>query len=145
MTATITIEGKIIGRKNPVLADWLFALPAEWESPTERILLRDLITRIVHEEVAAFKERQAEQRLLRVLTFREIAEAAARGKVTMGGRDLDQEVDPQAAVATALQAFEDRLYYVFVDGQQQQGLDAEVQLRPNSRVTFLRLVPLAGG
>jgi cytidylate kinase len=145
MTATITIEGKIVGQKKPLLADWLFALPTEWESPTERIHLRDLITRVVLEEVAAFKERQAEQRLLRVLTSREIVEAAAKGKVTMGGRDLDQEVAPQAAVATALQAFEDHIYYVFVDGQQQQGLDAEVQLKPNSRVTFLRLVPLAGG
>jgi hypothetical protein len=145
MTTTIVVEGKIVGRKKPVQADWPLALPVEWEAPGECIRLRDLITRVVLEEVAAFKDRQAERRLLRVMTAREIAEAGERGKVASGGSDLDQAVDPQAAVATALQAFEDRIYMVFIDGRQQQTLDDEVQLKPNSRVTFLRLVPLAGG
>jgi hypothetical protein len=55
------------------------------------------------------------------------------------------EVDDDVAVAVALQAFEDGLYFVFLDGQQQEDLDAEVRLRPDSTLTFIRLVALAGG
>lgn len=145
MAATITIEGKVIGRKKPVLSDWVFDLPVEWQDPAKHLYLRDFITKVVLDEIAAFKERQAQRRLIRVLTPGEIEQGAQKGKVTMGGQDLDQEVNPQAAVETALQAFEDRLYFVFIDDEQQITLDDAVHLEPDSQVTFLRLVPLAGG
>jgi len=109
------------------------------------VRLRDLIARIVLDEVAAFDARQAERRVLRVLTPSEIDAQAVQGKVSMGGQDLAQEVDPQAAVEAALQAFEDGIYYVFIDEVQQIALDDPVHLGPDSRVTFLRLVALAGG
>ncbi|NLS80168.1 MAG: hypothetical protein GXY76_23265 [Chloroflexi bacterium] len=83
--------------------------------------------------------------MARVLTSGEIAQGLAAGKVDTGGHEARQTVDPQAAVATALQAFEDRLYLVFVDGQQQMSLDAAIALAPGSRVSFVRLVALAGG
>jgi hypothetical protein len=57
----------------------------------------------------------------------------------------EQHADPDVAVAAAIQAFEDRLYYVFVDDAQGEQLDQPVRLRPGSSVTFLRLVPLVGG
>jgi hypothetical protein len=145
MSATITIEGKVLGRKRPVFPDWVFDLPAEWQDPTEDLYLRDFVARVVQQEVAAFKERQAAQRLTRVLSSAEIQQGAAKGKVTAGGRQLDQAVDTRAAVEAALQAFEDGLYFVFVDGRQHQALDDVIHLRPDSRVTFLRLVALAGG
>ena len=68
-----------------------------------------------------------------------------RGKVDMGQRDLVQKVDEQVAVATALQAFEDGLYLVIIDGHEQRELDCEVYLTPESHITFLRLVMIAGG
>lgn len=108
--------------------------------------LRDLITRIVHEEVAAFQARQEAGRLLHVLTEQDIMRGLMKGKIDSGGRDAtDQEVNVEEAVGTALLAFEDGLYYVFVDDEQQTDLEQEVSLRPESRVTFLRLVALAGG
>ena len=48
----------------------------------------------------------------------------------MGGRDLQQQVDPQAAVENALQGFEDGFYFVFINDEQQQDLDGEVYLKP---------------
>jgi hypothetical protein len=145
MTTTITIEGKVLGQRKPVFAPLTLDLSPEWEAALPETRLRDLIARIVLEEVAAFDARQAARRVLRVLTPSEIDVQATRGKVTMGGRDLAQEVDPQAAVETALQAFEDGIYYVFVDDVQQMALDDPVDLDADSRVTFLRLVALAGG
>jgi hypothetical protein len=145
MTATITIEGKVVGRRKQAFSDWVLSLPVEWQDPKERIFLRDFIARVVLEEVAEFQERQLQQRLIRILTPDEIEGGARKGRVSMGGRDLNQQVNPQVAVETALQAFDDGLYFVFIDDNQQMTLDDEVVLKPDSRVTFLRLVPLAGG
>lgn len=95
--------------------------------------------------------RQEERRLLRVLSPQEIADAASRGKITIGGprepgqgQDYD-EVDEEEAVQTALQGFEDGLYFVFLDGEQQHDLAAPVQPHPASTLKFIRLVPPAGG
>ncbi len=145
MQTTITVTGKILGQKKPLFTDWAISLPPDLFGSGDRLTLRDLITRIVLEEVEAFRERQEERRLTRVLSKAEIEQGVERGKVDMGGHDLAQEVDPQAAVDTALQAFEDGLYLVVIDEQQQHKLEHEVYLRPNSQVMFIRLVLLAGG
>ncbi len=63
----------------------------------------------------------------------------------MGGRDLDQKVDVNEAIATALEAFEDGLYLVIVDGQEQRSLDGQVFLNADSKIAFVRLTMLAGG
>ena len=144
MESTITIEGKQFGRGRVLFPSWSMPLPPESEEG--RLTLRDLIARVVREEVAAFNDRQEARRLVRALTEREIAAGAERGKIDMGGREEAlQEADGSAAVDAALLAFEDGLYYVFVDDEQAQALDAPVRLRADSRVTFLRLVALAGG
>ncbi len=143
--STITIQGKILGQRKPLLPDWALPLPPAWQEAGHHVLLREFITRVVLDQVAAFRQRQAERQLLHILTPAEIAQEAARGKVTLGGSDLDQKVDPQAAVETALLAFQDGLYMVFVDGERQSTLDDALQIRPDSQVTFVRLVPLAGG
>jgi hypothetical protein len=144
MQQSITVQGKVIGQSRPSFPDWAVPLPPE-VSGSGSVTLRDLITRIVLAEVGAFKAQQQERRLTRVLSREAIEQAALRGKVTMGGQDLEQAVDPQAAVATALLAFEDGLYFVFVDDVQGETLDQPVRVQPGSEVLFLRLVPLAGG
>ena len=143
----ITVKGKVVGQARPVFPDWSLPLPPEMGSAGQ-LTLRALITRIVLEEVEVFKLRQQERRLTRVLSPADIGRGAVSGKVSMGGldgRSGEQEVDADAAVAAALQAFEDRFYYVFIDDVQGEALDQPVNLRLNSAVTFLRLVPLAGG
>jgi hypothetical protein len=113
--------------------------------PGGRITLRDLITTIVQEEVAAFNRRQKDRGLVQILTKEEIALGVESGKVDSGGRDLEQEANPQTAIAAAIQAFEDGFYFVFLDGDRQDDLDREVYLSADSRLTFVRLVPLIGG
>jgi hypothetical protein len=141
----ITISGKALGRKKPLFADWSIPLPPGLDKSGGRLTLRDLIAHVVRGEVEAFRERHQKRQLLRALTAGDIEKGAARGKVDMGGRDLKQPVDEEEAVAVALQAFEDGLYLVIVDGEEQRDLDREVYLRPDSRLTFVRLVMLAGG
>jgi hypothetical protein len=140
----LTLSGKALGRKKPLFADWSIPLPPELAG--EGVTLREVISRIVREEVASFEQRQAERGLVRVLTARQIETGVQKGKIDMGGRDEPpQPVDPGAAVRTALQAFEDGLFLVVIDGTEHRSLDQQVFLQPDSRITFVRLVLLAGG
>jgi hypothetical protein len=141
----LTIDAKILGRKKPLFQDWSIPLPPDVGGGGDPWTLRKLITRIVLEEVAAFRERQEERKVIQALTAAQIDEGAAKGKVDMGGRDLKQKVDADAAVAAALQAFEDGIYLVVLDGEEQKDLDKEIHVQPDSRLTFVRLALLSGG
>ena len=142
----ITIEGKALGNRRRLFADWSIPMPPDLGGEgSGDLTLRDLIGRIVRAEVAAFRDRREERRLVRALSASEIADGAAKGKVDMGGRDLDQEVDEEQAVGAALQAFEDGIYLVAIDGRDIRDLEQAVHLTEDSRVTFIRLSLLAGG
>jgi hypothetical protein len=142
----LRVEAKLVGSKKALIPGWQIPLPPDWEQSGGPLTLRDVITYVVAQEVEAFRKRQESRRLTRVLTAAQIDEAAEKGKVEMGGREMDnQPVEEQAAMGAALQAFEDGLYYVFIDDQQQEALDREVVVRSDSHITFIRLVALAGG
>lgn len=107
--------------------------------------LRDLITHVVRQEVAAFEKRQAARRLDRVLSPQQIEDGRQAGKISPEGRKpTPAKVDVEAAAATALEAFVDGLYLVIIDDIEYRELDAIVHLQPDSRITFLRLTFLAG-
>ena len=136
----LAISGKALGKKKPLFADFSIPAPAEGAIP-----LRDLLSRIVRHEVEAFRERQEDRNFVKALTARQIDESAARGKIDMGGRDLDQKVDTDEAIRVALEAFEDGLFLVIIDGTDYKTLDSEVALQSDSKVGFVRLTMLAGG
>ena len=145
MSIIILVDGKTIGQKRPLFTDWHVELPPNRETNGGRLKLRDLISSIVVKELDAFKNRQEERKLARVMSRQEVAQGVERGKVDPGERDLEQSVDKEDAIAVALQAFEDGLYFVFIDEVQQTNLDSEVFLKTNSKVVFLRLTALVGG
>lgn len=142
----ITVSARVLGRK---AASRSFSVPPPAGIRTgpgaEALPLRELLAHVVREEIAAFKQRQETRALLEVLPPEEIAERAARGRIVPGGQDLRQEVDENAAVQAALQAFEDGIYLVILDGRELRCLDEEVTLQADSALTFLRLSLLAGG
>jgi hypothetical protein len=148
-SGTVIIEGKQFGRGKALFPSWEMALPPTSSTNEASPTLRDLITRVVREEIAAFNERQEQRQVLQALTTAEIQAGIAKGKVDTGGRGADgftrQEVSEEQAITAALQAFEDGLYFVFIDDTQKENLDDTVLLQPGNRVTFLRLVALAGG
>lgn len=145
MSIEFTVEGKVVGQKHPLFTDWHIELPPLADDQGDHLKLRDLITAIVAKEVDAFKTRQAERRLARVMSKAEIDLGTQRGKIDPGERDLQQSVKIDDSVGVALQAFEDGLYFVFIDEIQQTNLDGEVFLKTNSKVVFLRLTALVGG
>ncbi len=143
----LTIKGKALGRRRPIFEDYSIPPPDD-RGDGGPFTLRDLITHVVHQEVAAFEKRQESRRLDRVLSPEQIDEAAERGKISAEGRDPKlgppPKVDVESAVAVALEGFVDGLYLVSIDGLEYRDLDAIVKLDPDSRVTFIRLTFLAG-
>ncbi|HEX3157310.1 MAG TPA: hypothetical protein VHQ45_02240 [Gemmatimonadaceae bacterium] len=140
------IETRILGKKASPLDRWSIPdppMPAE-RGDGDSFTLRDLITRVVHDQVSAFERREQARRFVRVLSHAEVADGAARGKVDPGGRAPTGPVDAEAAVGAALQGFEDGLFLVMLDGVEQRSLDSPVYLTPESKLVFLRLTFLAG-
>lgn len=142
-SVSLTIEARIPGQRRALLADR--SVPLDLDPASDALTLRELLTAIVTREVGAFDARQARDRLARVLLPAEIEQGAARGKIDLGGHDTQQTVDAAAAVAAALQAFEDRLFLVVLDGTQLAALDQPVVVHEGSHLLFVRLVALVGG
>ena len=141
----VLVEARALGKKRALVPEWSVPVPRQPGGEGDGgLTLRVLIERIVRAEVERFQERQEARRFLRVLAEREIDTAREKGKIDPGGRDLQQEVVPEHAVATALQAFEDGMYVVILDGEERRELDRQVFLKDDSRVVFLRLTFLAG-
>jgi hypothetical protein len=143
--AVLTISARALGKRKPLVPDWQVPWPPEEQGGGQPLTLRQLITRVVQREVEAFKQRQGDRQIVRILTERQVEEGLSKGKVDAGGRNLHQSVDPDQAVAVALQAFEDGLYLVILDGEECRELDREIFLHPESHLVFVRLVMLAGG
>jgi len=139
------ISAKQLGKKKPPVDDWHYTPPDEiFNSGDGGITLRKLIIRIVLDEVDAYNERQKQQSFIKVLTQKKIDDAAKSGKISMGGAEETQFANSEAAAVEAIQAFEDGLYLVFLDGAEQTDLDAQVYISTESNMTFIKLTFLAG-
>ncbi len=141
----IIVSAKIAGGKKPFLKDREMEIPGEISGPGSSPDLATLIEMVVREEVASFHKRQEERKLVEILSKENIDAVLETGRVSMGGHDFEQRVEPEKAVANALEAFEDGLYFVFIDDVKYERLDAPVVLKEGSRVLFLRLIALSGG
>ena len=132
------IETKIVGRRTPFER-------RPTSLPDGPQTLRSLLTALVRQEVAAYHERQESVGMLRVLTERDLSDGATTGRISVVPQERSGTVTFEDATQTALQAYGDGLYYVFVDDEQIEGLDQVLTLKSDSTLLFLRLTALAGG
>ncbi|MES1022923.1 hypothetical protein ABN584_08485 [Gloeocapsa sp. BRSZ] len=80
------------------------------------------------------------------LTTSEITDQARQGAVRFPSKPHNTlQIDTKIEVQKALQAFIDGAYIILVNGQQVENLEAEITLSQETKVTFLRLMPLVGG
>jgi hypothetical protein len=105
----------------------------------ERITVRDLIRQRVWHEVEDYNRRKSD-------TFRGLVQPTDSER-TLNGYRLKQPraIDAAAQFAKAIDAFRGNQIIMLVDDRQVESLDDEIALRPNTRVSFLRLTPLVGG
>lgn len=114
-------------------------------SPTSLVPLRTLISEVVRHEVLRHNAPERTNRFARVLTPELIERGTRSGHIAVRSGTARISTDPAEAVRTAVRAFEDGLYYVFVDDLQHEDLDDLVSVRPDTKLLFVRLVALAGG
>ena len=105
----------------------------------ETITARELIKLRVFQEVETYN--QTLPTAFRMLVQPSEAEHTLNGFKFSKPR----QVDPQAQFEKAIQAFEGNGFLVLVDDRQVESLDDEIALRPETSVSFLKLVPLVGG
>jgi hypothetical protein len=107
--------------------------------PTERITVRDLIRARVYGEVRDYNLRQPVY--FRGLVQPTEAERTLNGfKVRQGRR-----IDPERQFENAIASFYRNGFLVLVNDRQVDELEEEIEVRPDTTVTFLKLVPLVGG
>jgi len=140
MAVAIRVEAAVLGRKRAGVAERDVSLELD-PDPT----LRDVIAAVVASEVAEFDRRREERTFISVLTEHALADGTERGAIRSGGADAGATVSIAAATSTALLAFEDGLYQVYIDDEPIESLDHVVQIGAGTRLMFLRLVALAGG
>jgi hypothetical protein len=106
---------------------------------TERITVRELIRTRVYREVRDYNLRQPEY--FRGLVQPTDAERTLNGfKVRRGRR-----IDPEKQFERAVESFYRNGFLVLVNDRQVDELEEEIEIRPDTTVTFLKLVPLVGG
>ena len=105
----------------------------------ESISTRELIRSRVYQEVEEYNDHQPA--VFRLLVQPGDAEHAGSGFRLPRPRSIDAADQFEKAI----EAFERNGFVVLVDNRQVDRLDADIALRPDTLVTFLKLVPLVGG
>src|SRR5512142_2857470 len=101
--------------------------------------VRELIRSRVYQEVDEFNHCQPE--VFKLLVQPGDAERAGNGFRLPRRR----QIDAADQFEKAIEAFERNGFVVLADDKQVDKLDAKIDLRPDTLVTFLKLVPLVGG
>ena len=104
---------------------------------------KDLITELVKINVEKFNKKIDDKDILSIMTNEYIAEAARSGKI---GDEVhgDKKANLEKALNTAYLAFEDGLYCIFINDEQSEKLDDNLNLKDGDILTFIRLTMLAG-
>ena len=105
----------------------------------ERITVRELIRSRVYQEVTEYNARMPEY-------FRGLVQPTDAEQVLNGYRLREhRKLDWQAQYYKAVKAYRGNGFLILVDHRQLTELDEEIELRHDSVVTFLKVVPLVGG
>ena len=110
---------------------------------TERVTVRELIRSRVYQEVTEFNARQANS--AQQGPYRGLVQPTAAELALNGERKPPARRDWQAEFDKALAAFKRNGFILLVDKEQRTALDEEIELKVDTEVVFLRLVPLIGG
>jgi hypothetical protein len=101
------------------------------------LTLREIIRLRVQQEVARFNKSDYEM-------FQGLVQPEESERVLNGVRTRPV-LDPQKQFAKAITAFKGNGFLVLLDDRQIMDLDEALHLTAQSKITFLRLVPLVGG
>ena len=106
---------------------------------TARVTARELIRRRVYEEVQEYNLSTPEY-------FRGLIQPTEAEKVLNGYKLRERrKIDWQEQYNKALEAFGRNGFFVLVGDRQAESLDEEFEVKVDTEVSFVKLVPLVGG
>src|SRR4029078_12591045 len=109
------------------------------ECLTERMTVRELIRARIYQEVHDYNLKKPEY-------FRGLVQPTEAERVLNGYKlRAKRKVDWQEQYQRALEAFERNGFFVLVGDKQADGLDQEFDVKVDTEVSFVKLVPLVGG
>ena len=136
----LTVKVIQAGQKHPLLENKEIDIGEIGNAP----LLKDFLKAVVRQQVEEFNSKIDKENLLEFLISNDINESYSTGKVGFGRVSNDKKADLNKAEETALLAFEDGLFSVFVEDKEIVNLDDELNLNEKTEITFIRLTFLAG-
>lgn len=106
---------------------------------TERVTVREIIRSRVYEEVQLYNASLPEY-------FHGFVQPNDTEKTLNGYKVRERrKIDWEVQYLKALQAFATNGFFILVDDRQVEDLEEVVEIRYNTRVSFVKLVPLVGG
>lgn len=103
------------------------------------LTVKDIIASRVHAEVERYNEKLSDG-------FTGLVRPTDAEQLLNGFRmRKPRKIDAEKQVYVALAAFQANGFFVFVDNKQVDNLEQRFELRPGSRVSFVKLTPLVGG
>ena len=105
----------------------------------ERVTVRELIRSRVYQEVTEYSASRARPR-------QGLVQPSETERLLNGPPHRQrQRLDWEQQYERALRAFQKNGFLILVNDRQVEELDDEIELRADTQITFLRLVPLVGG
>ncbi len=133
----IKVKVKQLGSKRDKIKGIDFSLDNTPET------VEELIVEAVHTCVIEYNRRFSKTSA-EPLTESEINEKSELGKIAFGINYGDKRADEKKAAETALQAYEDGIFRIFISENECGGLKDKITLSKNDSVTFIRLTMLSG-
>ena len=141
MTTVAIYEETFSGERKPLLTV---------EFPSEVVTARELIRRYVYETVREQNQREV-QRVREIEMARQAFDGDERERLLNGvsrtatleitARQIDWEEEEKRA----LESFQRNRFFLLVEDRQVTELEETILLRSETQISFLRLLPLAGG
>jgi len=105
----------------------------------ERMTVREVIRARIYQEVQDYNLKQPEY-------FRGLVEPTEAERVLNGYKlKAKRKIDWQEQFQRAVEAFERNGFFVLVGDRQAENLDQEFELKADTEVSFVKLMPLVGG
>lgn len=106
---------------------------------TEHLTVRELIRARIYQEVQDYNLKEPEY-------FRGLVEPSNAEKVLNGYKlRAKRKIDWEEQYQKALEAFERNGFFVLVGERQAESLDQQFEVKVDTEVSFVKLVPLVGG
>ncbi|MCA1318399.1 hypothetical protein LC085_00630 [Bacillus tianshenii] len=123
-----------------------FITKQPYKLPNKPHTLRALISQVVTQNVEQSNNKASNPAtpLIDFLSNIDIEQQASTGKVGFQTLYNDKQANMTKAIETAIQAFEDGLYRVFITEEEAKQLDAPLEIAEDAEVVFIRMTMLTG-